>query len=125
MTTLVYRQIVMTFDTFSDLMLERAGLLARVNRTASVRILTMVAQEWEEKPYEPGLRKRVKRLYKDRYGFDPLTWLIIGALVNILVRMVLEYVYDASEPEQRERANLLWKFRREMEGGGPWASGDH
>lgn len=114
----------MTFDTFSDLMLERAPVLARMNRTASIRIIRLVAKEWEDKPYEPGLKKKIKRLYKEEYGFDPLTWILIGALVNIIVRMILEWVYDSSEADQRVRSNTIWKFKRELE---PerWRSGDH
>lgn len=105
----------MTFDDMTTMVIDRAGLMARMNRGKAARIVELAVRTWEDNPYEPGMVRRVRKAYKANYTFDPLTWIIISALVSILVRVLLEWIYGEAEQQRTERSKMVWKFRSELE----------
>lgn len=110
-----------TYEQLEEFLIDEAGWRARLNRRVSSRVVRLGVLSWADQPYEPGMRRRVWDEYKRLYGLDPLTLLILGAIVNVVIQALLKWWYG----DQINRGRCLWRMKRELEGNGGWKSGDH
>lgn len=97
----------MTYAAFEEFVLN-SHWKCRMFPGTSKSMIRVAVEQWQAphgysfhtaKEAQKAYAKRIKGAAEKKglYGFDPLTWLIIGVVVNVIVRIILEWWFNDRE----------------------------
>ena len=82
----------------------RSRTLLRTNRRKSARVVELTV--WYLSTVtgaesEPHLNRKVRAVYQQIYGIDPITLWILGLIINIIVKIIIEWWMHRDENPER------------------------